>query len=219
MSFEWVRGICPRCGSDQVLHSIIGMPLAEAYHSSPPWVRWEGCTGFGPDRECQSCAYSWWSHDVGLAEGEEEEEDDDDETEDLPPLRVVGAVVVDGDRILAARRAPGKNAAGLWEFPGGKIEAGESPQQALARELREELGVEVEVGWLIGRGEAVVGDRPLHLDCYWVRLRGALPTASTDHDALKWLTRAHLAERDWAEPDEPILELILDGAEPVFSPS
>ena len=211
MSFDWVRGTSPRCGADQVLHHVIGMPVREVYDSSPAWVLWEGCTGPGPDRECLGCAHSWWSHDVGFAE----EEDD----EYLPPLRVVGAVIIDRDRTLAARRAPGKSAAGLWEFPGGKIEQGESPQQALIRELREELGVEVEVGWLIGRGIGTAGHHELHLDCYWARLRGAPPTASTDHDALEWLPREQLAGREWAEPDVPILEEILDGAEPRFTPA
>ncbi|APX34645.1 hypothetical protein BH708_04825 [Brachybacterium sp. P6-10-X1] len=135
---------------------------------------------------------------------------------DPAPLRVVGAVIVDGERILAARRRPGRAAAGLWEFPGGKIERGESPQQALVRELAEELDVQARVGHLIGRGVGDGGGRDLHLDCYWVRLVGAAPTHSTDHDLLEWLERDQLRDLQWAPPDVPIVQVLLAGAPPVF---
>lgn len=219
MSFEWVRGTCPRCGTDQVLHHEIGMPMLEAYESSPSWVIWEGCTGLGPDRECQDCGHAWQSGDVGFAEEPEPWYDSrtDEEHPGAPaPLRVVGAVIVRGDQILAARRAPGRSAAGLWEFPGGKVEPGESPQQALRREVREEMGVEVEIGWLIGRGEADAGDRDLHLDCYWARLEAMEPVSSTDHDRWEWVDRTRLQDRDWAGPDVPIVEVIVGGAVPRF---
>ncbi|MGO1198263.1 MAG: (deoxy)nucleoside triphosphate pyrophosphohydrolase [Dermabacteraceae bacterium] len=215
----WVRGTCPRCGGDQVLHHVIGMPMLEAHESSPPWVIWEGCVGSGPERECQECGHAWWPEDVGVAEVPERWYDAGTE-EELPvepaPLRVVGAVIVRGEQILIARRAPGRSAARLWEFPGGKIEPDESPQQALVREVREELGVDITVGWLIGRGEADIGDRDLHLDCYWARLEGMDPAGSTDHDRLEWVDRADLPNRDWAGPDVPIVEAIVAGAVPRF---
>ena len=216
---SWQRGTCPRCGSDQVIHHVIGMPVAGAMESSPPWVVWEGCVGLGPERECRACEHAWSPADVGFAEESEPwggASDGEDEPIDPAPLRVVGAVIVDGERILAARRGPGKSAAGLWEFPGGKIERGESPQQALVRELAEELGVQVVVGHLIGRGEGEAGDRDLHLDCYWVRMVGPAPTGSTDHDRLAWLGRDELRERQWAPPDVPIVQVLLAGAPPVF---
>lgn len=147
--------------------------------------------------------HAWRSDDVGFSAAP-------------APLRVVGAVIVREEQILTARRRPEKSSGGLWEFPGGKIEPGESPQQALARELQEELGVVVTVGQLIGRGEASAGDRDLHLDCYWARLDAADPVASTDHDQLEWVERKHLADREWAVADLPILEQILGGAEPMF---
>lgn len=219
MTIDWVRGTCPRCGGDQVLHHVIGMPMLEAYESSPPWVIWEGCVGLGPERECQECEHAWQADDVGFAEEPEPRYDprtDEERPGDPPPLRVVGAVIVRGQQVLAARRAPGRSAAGFWEFPGGKVEPGESPQQALGRELQEELGVEVEIGWLIGRSEADLGDRDLHLDCYWARLDGADPAGSTDHDRLEWADRAELLDRDWAGPDVPIVETIVAGAVPQF---
>jgi 8-oxo-dGTP diphosphatase len=219
MTIQWVRGTCPRCGGDQVLHHIIGMPLVEAYDSSPAWVLWEGCVGSGPERECEECTLAWQPGDVGYADEPEPWYDALTEEElpgDPAPLRVVGAVIVRGEQILAARRAPGGSAAGLWEFPGGKIEPDESPQQALRREVREELGVEITVGWLIGRGEGDAGDRDLHLDCYWARVDGEQPLDSTDHDRLEWVDRADLRELDWAGPDVPIVETILAGAVPRF---
>ncbi len=221
MTISWERGTCPRCGSAEVLHRVLGMPVLEALESSPDWVRWEGCTSLGPERECGACEHQWSPADVGFAEEDEESWDvAADEAVPAPPapLRVVGAVLVEGARILAARRAPHTRDAGRWEFPGGKVEPGESPQQALARELREELGIEAEVGWLIGRGHGSAGERELHLDCYWARPTGPAPTTSTDHDRLEWLEPAQLPARDWAAPDVPILLEILTGATPRFTP-
>ncbi|WP_394214254.1 (deoxy)nucleoside triphosphate pyrophosphohydrolase [Brachybacterium vulturis] len=217
MHNDWVRGTCPCCGGDQVIHRVIGMPTAEAHETAPAWVDWAGCTGLGPDRSCEECAHTWWAEDVGAAEEDGDRGEGDDEAPgELAPLRVVGAVLVRDQQILTARRAPSRSSAGLWEFPGGKIEPGESPQQALVRELREELGIEVEVGWLIGRGEADLGDRVLHLDCYWARPIAARPTSSTDHDRLEWVDRGALREREWAGPDVPIVERIVAGAAPQF---
>ncbi|MCO4769863.1 MAG: (deoxy)nucleoside triphosphate pyrophosphohydrolase [Deltaproteobacteria bacterium] len=72
-------------------------------------------------------------------------------SEPLPNLLVVGGLIRDGDRILLAQRAPGGSFGGCWEFPGGKVESHETDQQALARELHEELGVRVAVGALVAR--------------------------------------------------------------------
>lgn len=217
-AFDGVRGTCPRCGSEQVLHHIVGMPLAEAFDSAPPWVIWEGCLGPAPERECESCGHDWWPDDVGYAEEGEPSYDGRGQEQPAPPapLRVVGAVIARGEQILAARRRSERSSGGLWEFPGGKIEPGESPQQALRRELREELGIEVTIGWLIGRGEADAGGRDLHLDCYWARLDGEEPTGSTDHDQLEWLDRGSLPLRDWAAADIPLVDQLLEGAVPRF---
>ena len=78
------------------------------------------------------------------------------------PLHVVGAAILAGDRCLVARRGPGMSLPGLWEFPGGKVEPGESDRAALAREIREELGCDVEVGALLFRHAHDYPD--LHVD-------------------------------------------------------
>ncbi|QNE34869.1 (deoxy)nucleoside triphosphate pyrophosphohydrolase [Leifsonia shinshuensis] len=116
-------------------------------------------------------------------------------------LQVVAAVIVRDGAVLACRRAPHKDAAGRWEFPGGKVEAGETPEAALARELREELGVDVRVGALLDR--TVTGQ--VDLACYAATLLGPAPTASTDHDALEWRGTGALAGLDWADADLPVV--------------
>jgi 8-oxo-dGTP diphosphatase len=127
----------------------------------------------------------------------------------VQPLLVVAAVVRDGGRVLACRRAAGKDAAGRWEFPGGKVEAGEDPAAALVREIREELGVGIHVGALLDRSVTPRADgRAIDLACYDCTLAGPAPGSSTDHDELRWLPPERLAELDWADADRPAVRLL-----------
>ncbi|MBK0330587.1 (deoxy)nucleoside triphosphate pyrophosphohydrolase [Brachybacterium sp. MASK1Z-5] len=122
------------------------------------------------------------------------------------PIAVVGAVIVRDGLVFAARRSPERSAGGLWEFPGGKVDPGETPKQALAREIREELAVTVEVGQRAARCTTPVGNALIDLDCYWATLVGDAPSSSTDHDALAWIAPADLLERKWSPADVPIVQ-------------
>lgn len=128
-------------------------------------------------------------------------------------ILVVGAAIVRHGTVLAARRTTPPAAAGRWELPGGKVDPGESPDQALAREIDEELGCRVSLErWL--DGEHPIG--PAHvLRAAVCRLVSEEPTAGTDHDELRWLGPEQLDDVDWLAPDRPFLgelrETLLDG--------
>ncbi len=126
---------------------------------------------------------------------------------------VVGAAIIRHGRVLAARRTAPAAAAGRWEFPGGKVEAGESAEQGLVREIREELGLDVELGpWLAG---SVPVGQTHALTVALARIaRDAVPQP-VEHDQLRWVGPEELDELDWLEPDRPFLaelrEVLLDG--------
>ncbi|MFC4244057.1 (deoxy)nucleoside triphosphate pyrophosphohydrolase [Gryllotalpicola reticulitermitis] len=119
------------------------------------------------------------------------------------PLIVVAAVFERDGRILACRRAPGRFDAGRWEFPGGKVEAGETPENALVREIDEELGTSIEVLRAVDRTATHVGERVIDLASYLVRPLSDYPTTSSDHDTLRWVAKTDLAALRWALPDLP----------------
>ena len=114
---------------------------------------------------------------------------------------VVGAAIVRHGTCLVARRGPTQHDGGKWEFPGGKVEAGETGQEALVRELQEELRVTIEVGDHLGRGEAA----HVVLDVYVATLVDGEPRA-VEHDALRWLGPDELSSVDWADADLPLIE-------------
>ena len=117
------------------------------------------------------------------------------------PIVVVGAALLDGGRLLAARRSAPPELAGRWELPGGKAEPGETPEAALVRELREELGVETEPV------ERIPGEWPLRppyvLHAWTARLLpgSAGPKPLQDHDELRWLTPDEIWAVDWLDQD------------------
>lgn len=120
---------------------------------------------------------------------------------------VVGAAIILGGRVLAAQRAEPPELAGQWELPGGKVEPGESPEGALVRECREELGAEIVLGHRLG------GEWPLAVPGYvmWVwtaALAAGAEPAALEHMALRWLTDAELHDIDWIPADLAIVAAI-----------
>ncbi|MGD8166657.1 (deoxy)nucleoside triphosphate pyrophosphohydrolase [Herbiconiux sp. P16] len=120
-------------------------------------------------------------------------------------LEVVAAVFRQDDKVLACRRAAGRASAGLWEFPGGKVEVGENPRDALSREIQEELTVEVVVGDVLDQSMTEVGELNINLACFEISSFSSPPEASTDHDELRWVTATDAHLLTWAEPDLPMV--------------
>jgi 8-oxo-dGTP diphosphatase len=110
-------------------------------------------------------------------------------------------------RLLVAQRSHPSELAGRWELPGGKVEPGESEPAALARECREELGIEIEVGARVGTDAPTVGVSGT-LRVYWARIRSGVPVAGV-HSDLRWLGRDELFDVDWVSPgDRQIVDTI-----------
>ena len=125
-------------------------------------------------------------------------------------MRVVAAVIQDQDTFLACRRAPHKSLAGKWEFPGGKVEALESDEQALAREILEELGVNVKVKHLLITTSQNYVETQIEMFTYLALLDSERPTHSSDHDQLQWLTLDELSDYEWAALDVPVVGKLLE---------
>ncbi len=121
-------------------------------------------------------------------------------------IRVVAAVIRDGSRIFATQRGYGEYKDG-WEFPGGKIEEGETPQEALAREINEELDTKIEVGEYIDTIEYDYPNFHLSMDCFWCKiLDGDL--VLKEHEAAKWLDKNTIGDVDWLPADITIIDKI-----------
>lgn len=122
-------------------------------------------------------------------------------------FKVVGAVIVRDGLVLCARRAPGGETGDLWEFPGGKIEPGESAGHALEREILEELGCHIKVGAKVTATTHEYDFGVITLTTFYCDLLDGTPTA-TEHAALLWLAPDELDDLEWAPADEPGVELV-----------
>ncbi|MFI6229285.1 (deoxy)nucleoside triphosphate pyrophosphohydrolase [Micromonospora echinospora] len=117
---------------------------------------------------------------------------------------VVGAAIVADGRVLACARSAPPEVAGRWEFPGGKVEPGESETDALVRECAEELAVRVEVGDRIGRDVRMAHGRAV-LRVYAARLLGDDRPRALEHAEMRWLSADELDTVDWLPADVPIV--------------
>ena len=118
----------------------------------------------------------------------------------------MAAVIRDDERIFATQRGYGEYKDG-WEFPGGKIEEGETPQQALKREIMEELETEITIGELIDTIEYDYPNFHLSMDCFWCELVSGDLTLK-EHEAAKWLDKNTLDSVDWLPADITLIDKI-----------
>ena len=124
----------------------------------------------------------------------------------MKKIEVVAAVIRHGDQVFATQRGHGEFEGG-WEFPGGKMEPGETPQEALIREIKEELDTEIEVGELIATVEYDYPKFHLTMHCFMCSIKSG-HLVLKEHEAAKWLTKDILDSVDWLPADEAIIEKI-----------
>jgi 8-oxo-dGTP diphosphatase len=124
-------------------------------------------------------------------------------------INVVGAVVVRDGTVLSARRSPAMSLPGMWEFPGGKIESGETPQEALIREMQEELLCTIEVGDLIETTTHEYDFGIVTLTTFYAELQDGEPRL-TEHAEIRWIPTDELDSVEWAPADVPAVESIME---------
>ena len=121
-------------------------------------------------------------------------------------IRVVAAVILRDDKIFATQRGYG-DYKDWWEFPGGKIEPGETPEEALAREIREELDTGIEVEKLLMTVEYDYPEFHLSMDCFLSRISEGEPVL-LEHEAARWLALSELRQVNWLPADIKVIEEI-----------
>ena len=128
---------------------------------------------------------------------------------DSAAIDVVCGVILDASgRYLACRRPQNKHLGGLWEFPGGKVDPGEAPEAALARELKEELEIEVEVGERLAEVRWKYDTATIRLIPFFCRIRSGEPVP-VEHTEIRWCAPHAFAELDWAPADLPVLDQLI----------
>jgi len=124
----------------------------------------------------------------------------------MKTIKVVAAIIRKDDKVFATQRGYGELKGG-WEFPGGKIEDGETPHEALKREIKEELNVEISVGDLLDTIEFDYPTFHLSMDCFWAEIiSGKLELK--EHKSSKWLTKEELEYVEWLPADVTLIESV-----------
>lgn len=124
-------------------------------------------------------------------------------------IHVVGAVIIERGKILCAQRGRNMSLPLLWEFPGGKINDGESPKEALQREIQEEILCEIEVGDQIEHTVYEYNFGIVHLTTFECRIIKGKPVL-TEHKAVRWMAPQELPILDWAPADIPTIEKLVN---------
>ena len=124
----------------------------------------------------------------------------------MKTIKVVAAIIIDREKVFATQRGYGEFKDG-WEFPGGKIEPGETPQEALVREIKEELDTEIEVGELLDTVEYDYPKFHLSMDCFICKIKSG-DLVLKEHEEAKWLTKETLDSVEWLPADEGVVEKI-----------
>ena len=129
----------------------------------------------------------------------------------MKEIQVVCGVAVKEGKLFLARRRPEKSYGGFWELPGGKVEPLETLEAALARELSEELGIDVRIGEFIASGEDHSSDLIISLHGYQIHMESE-PRKSSDHDLMRWFSADEVKDLQVPPADVPILEAVFSPA-------
>lgn len=124
----------------------------------------------------------------------------------MKTIKVVAAIVIDNGKVFATQRGYGEFKDG-WEFPGGKVESDETPEEALLREIKEELDTEIEVIELLDKVEYDYPNFHLSMDCFICKIKSG-DLVLKEHEAARWLTKETLDSVDWLPADQGLTEKI-----------
>jgi len=129
-------------------------------------------------------------------------------------IRVTAAILINDDRILIAQRRDTDKLAGKWEFPGGKIEDNETPEQCLIREMKEEFDIEVAIGEFFGESTYNDEKGTVQLLAYYTTWKSGSFSLNA-HAAIRWVSLSQLQEFEFAPADKPIVEKLQKGTIPI----
>ena len=123
----------------------------------------------------------------------------------MKTVKVVAAIITKDNKVFATQRGYGDFKDG-WEFPGGKVESGESPEEAIVREIKEELKAEIKVTGFLTTVEHDYPTFHLSMDCFWAELVDGTEMTLLEHEAAKWLTIDQIDSVDWLPADVKVVE-------------